>query len=468
MYLIMMSVTPQCGVGWPASLWLTGTQFHRASGEGVQENNSNHLDGPGGWRLDSRSAELVYNGCDVDVVPVASFTKECFMNDYANRKPVLIRGLADEWPARKDGAWSKEKFLSNSINMPVNVGQSSTIVAAGGGRTGKKSLRDFIHEMDESSSDGDDLRRHDPMDVSFDVKFFYENPELVKEFSNPDMFKQFCNKETVKTGESWLIFSLGSSRSGLPFHVHGPTWLGLVFGQKRWFLYPPGSGLSSNAYHEAGWHPLMNTITFMNSILSKLSGGEVDSPLQCTQLPGDVMYLPAGYKHATLNIGEALAAGCQGAYPVSERLSHCKSVLKQVPNDVECLKGYALGLVAEPLRVLDGSYRNNGIDKYKKPQSHAVEQISQALPLLLRAIELRPGDPETYYLVIELLIAIDDVQQAREVVKRAAKEFTRASLPVTIPDRVIFDIQLTIAKHMRSLSLGEESQQVLEHNLAAS
>ncbi len=463
--------TPHEGGGWSSSSWPIGTWVYRTRRKGRQENNLNdHLNGPGGWRLDSISADLVYDGCDIDVVPAASFTRERFMSDYANSKPVLVRGLADEWAARKDGAWSKEKLISSSVNMPINVGRPSTIVAAGGGRAGKKSLRDFIDEMDESnSSDGDALRHHhDPKDVSFDVKFFYENPEFIKDFSNPKMFEQFCNKKAIKTGEAWLIFSLGSSRSGLPFHVHGPTWLGLVFGQKRWFLYPPGSGLSSNAFHEADWHPLRNTMTFMNSTLSKLGDIGDNGPLQCTQLPGDVMYLPAGYKHATLNIGETLAAGCQGVYPSNERLSQCKSVLKQVPNDVECLKGYALGLVAEPLRVLDMGYMNNGIDNHKRSRLKAVEQITQALPIFLRAIELRPGDPETYFLLIELLITIDDVHQAREVVRRAAKQFSRASLPADIPDKVIFDIQLTISKHMRSLHLDEESQQVLEHDLAPS
>jgi hypothetical protein len=39
---------------------------------------------------------------------------------------------------------------------------------------------------------------------------------------------------------SWHMLSLGQSRAGLPIHVHGETWLGLVYGAKRWFLYPPG------------------------------------------------------------------------------------------------------------------------------------------------------------------------------------------------------------------------------------
>ncbi len=450
-------------------MYLTMMRFHRLSREGEQKNYSKHLDGPGGWRLDSRSAELVYNGCAIDVVPAASLTEAFFMSHYANRKPVLIRGLADEWPAKKDGAWSKDKLLSRSVNMPVNVGQSSTIVSQGAGETEEKSLQQFINEMSEIISDeDDDLRSHEPKDVSFDVSFFYKNLELLEDFSNPDIFEQFCNKETDMSGESWLIFSLGSSRSGLPFHVHGQTWLGLVFGQKRWFLYPPGSGLSPSMQREMGWHPLMNTITFMDLILSKRSGGDGDSPLQCTQLPGDVMYLPAGYKHATLNIGETLAAGCQGFYFASERLSQCSSVLKQVPNDIECLKAYAIGLLAEPFIVLGKSNRDDGTDNYKKLQSHAMKQISLVVPLFLRAIELRPGDPGPYYTVIELLIKINDIQQARRVTRRAAKQFTRALLPETIPDRVVYDIQLTIVEYMHNLSLDEESQHVLEHNLAVS
>merc|ERR1719336_3867888 len=35
------------------------------------------------------------------------------------------------------------------------------------------------------------------------------------------------------------ILSLGSSRLGLPFHVHGETWLATLAGTKRWFLLPP-------------------------------------------------------------------------------------------------------------------------------------------------------------------------------------------------------------------------------------
>ena len=34
------------------------------------------------------------------------------------------------------------------------------------------------------------------------------------------------------------IFFLGASGSGVVFHKHSDTWNAVVFGRKRWFLYP--------------------------------------------------------------------------------------------------------------------------------------------------------------------------------------------------------------------------------------
>ena len=43
-------------------------------------------------------------------------------------------------------------------------------------------------------------------------------------------------------------------------------------------------------------------------------------PDACLQLAGDVLYLPAGWSHTTLNVGETVAVGEQHAWPARERL----------------------------------------------------------------------------------------------------------------------------------------------------
>ena len=109
-----------------------------------------------------------------------------------------------------------------------------------------------------------------------------------------------------------------TSPLGLPFHSHGETWLGLVYGMKRWFLYPPGA--SQPISIERTHNPLRTVYQWFLEIYPQLqsldqppihgelpvhqSANEGYRPLECVQMPGDIMYVPSGWNHLTLNIGE--------------------------------------------------------------------------------------------------------------------------------------------------------------------
>ena len=43
----------------------------------------------------------------------------------------------------------------------------------------------------------------------------------------------------LQDGVDSSIFFLGGSGSGVSFHKHADAWNGVIFGRKRWFLYPP-------------------------------------------------------------------------------------------------------------------------------------------------------------------------------------------------------------------------------------
>lgn len=105
--------------------------------------------------------------------------------------------------------------------------------------------------------------------------------------------------------------------TGLPFHNHGETWLGLVYGAKRWFIYPPGA--SPPITMERTHNPFRTVYEWFHDIYPKLqtldqppingdlpvkqSVSEGYRPLECVQRAGDIMYVPSGWNHLTMNIG---------------------------------------------------------------------------------------------------------------------------------------------------------------------
>jgi hypothetical protein len=121
--------------------------------------------------------------------------------------------------------------------------------------------------------------------------------------------------------------------AGLPFHVHGETWLGLVHGAKRWFVYPPGASASPEV--ERHVNPLRTVDDWFREVYPTLTGLEKPGlgdgpvaqpdghpgyrPLECIQRAGDVLYLPAFWSHLTVNIGEAIGIGGQTVLNAAKR-----------------------------------------------------------------------------------------------------------------------------------------------------
>mmetsp|Transcript_60976 Transcript_60976/g.114972 ORF Transcript_60976/g.114972 Transcript_60976/m.114972 type:complete len:313 (+) Transcript_60976:101-1039(+) len=115
-------------------------------------------------------------------------------------------------------------------------------------------------------------------------------------------------------------FGLGRSGSGLPFHWHGAAFFEVTQGQKRWFFAPPhydfsdAWGMSSLSWLHSLWG--RTSVSFhrdAEKVQRALLDGESSSsvPLPqgvwtCTQGPGEVLYIPAGWWHATLNVGETV------------------------------------------------------------------------------------------------------------------------------------------------------------------
>mmetsp|Transcript_31846 Transcript_31846/g.35479 ORF Transcript_31846/g.35479 Transcript_31846/m.35479 type:complete len:291 (+) Transcript_31846:170-1042(+) len=92
-----------------------------------------------------------------------------------------------------------------------------------------------------------------------------------------------------------LSFGIGSSGSGVSWHIHGPGFLEAIHGRKHWILYSPEN--------RPDFHPDQTSLNWMHynySIIEKIE----DRPLQCTLFPGDILYFPDMWWHATVNVDD--------------------------------------------------------------------------------------------------------------------------------------------------------------------
>eukprot|EP00599_Poterioochromonas_sp_BG-1_P011878 CAMPEP_0173160326 /NCGR_PEP_ID=MMETSP1105-20130129/17764_1 /TAXON_ID=2985 /ORGANISM="Ochromonas sp., Strain BG-1" /LENGTH=770 /DNA_ID=CAMNT_0014079181 /DNA_START=81 /DNA_END=2393 /DNA_ORIENTATION=+ len=116
-----------------------------------------------------------------------------------------------------------------------------------------------------------------------------------------------------KTYSFELQFYLGSAGTGAPVHYHGHAINTLAYGEKKWLLYPVEDALYSTMtgleFHavltgnlnpeqlrQHGWSP-GKVEQFLN---------RARNYMQCTQHPGDILYVPPLYGHSTLNTMQSI------------------------------------------------------------------------------------------------------------------------------------------------------------------
>ena len=88
---------------------------------------------------------------------------------------------------------------------------------------------------------------------------------------------------------------LGGNCSGVAFHMHGPGFSEVLHGRKLWLLYPPDT-------RPKHFSPLMSTCEWYTRYHAQVA----DDPnlFECSIGPGEILYFPDRWVHATLNLEE--------------------------------------------------------------------------------------------------------------------------------------------------------------------
>ncbi|KFK42213.1 hypothetical protein AALP_AA2G226200 [Arabis alpina] len=220
-----------------------------------------------------------------------------FSKEYDSKKPVLLSGLTDSWPA--NNTWTIDQLSEKYGEVPFRISQRSPNKIS-------MTFKDYISYMKLQ-------RDEDPLYV-FDDRFGEAAPELLKDYSVPYLFQEdwfeILDKES-RPPYRWLI--VGPERSGASWHVDPAltsAWNTLLCGRKRWALYPPGKvplGVTVHVNEDDG-DVSIDTPTSLQWWLDYYPLlAEEDKPIECTLEPGETIYVPSGWWHCILNLEPTVA-----------------------------------------------------------------------------------------------------------------------------------------------------------------
>uniref|UniRef100_A0A3B5PSC8 Jumonji domain containing 8 n=1 Tax=Xiphophorus maculatus TaxID=8083 RepID=A0A3B5PSC8_XIPMA len=194
---------------------------------------------------------------------------------FAFSRPVIIRGVTDNTRFRV--LCSRSSLLQRYGSLTVRLSTANTHSY----RKVDVAFQDYVDRL---------LRPQDAAALGSETLYFFGDNNLT-EWQN--LLDRYRAPPYFLPGRSAAYsFGIAGPGTGVPFHWHGPGFSEVIYGRKRWFLYPPD--------REPLFHPNRTTLSWLTDIYPDLP--EAEAPLECTVRPGEVLYFPDRWWHATLNL----------------------------------------------------------------------------------------------------------------------------------------------------------------------
>ncbi|KAL8487909.1 hypothetical protein ACS0TY_024268 [Phlomoides rotata] len=329
---------------------------------------------------------------------------EEFHMKYGGQKPVLINGLADNWPARK--SWTSEQLLLKYPDTKFRISQ----------RSSKKISMTFKDYISYTQIQHDE----DPLYI-FDDKFGETAPDLLKDYSVPHIFQEdYFDVLDIdqRPPFRWLI--IGPERSGASWHVDpGLTsaWNTLLCGRKRWALYPPGrvpSGVTVHVNEDDGDVNIETPSSLQWWLDFYPLLADNDKPIECTQLPGETIYVPSGWWHCVLNLETTIAVTqnfvysknfefvCLDMAPGYSHKGICRAGLLAIDSRFEEIEKNVV-CIENSSSYSDLSRKEKRVRMCKSPEDAGYENCINGM-----SISNRSGDLEYSYDISFLSIFLDN------------------------------------------------------------
>ncbi|XP_077762105.1 jmjC domain-containing protein 8 isoform X4 [Canis aureus] len=194
---------------------------------------------------------------------------------YAFSRPVILQRLTDN--SRFRALCSRERLLASFGDTVVRLSTANTYSY----RKVDLPFQDYVEHL---------LHPQDPSSLGNDTLYFFGDNDFSEWAS---LFQHYSPPPFSLLGTTAAYsFGIAGAGSGVPFHWHGPGFSEVIYGRKRWFLYPPEK--------TPEFHPNKTTLAWLQDVYPTLAPSE--RPLECTVQAGEVLYFPDRWWHATLNL----------------------------------------------------------------------------------------------------------------------------------------------------------------------
>ena len=244
--------------------------------------------------------------------------------------PVHIRGAAANWSAA-------ERWATKAQFAQLHGDKRRQARWAGGGNqfgilARMTTVRAYLMEMGTEEAAGRE------------GLLFDESLGQAHDWSIPPVF--------ARAGLNDTVVSVGAAGQGLPFHNHASAWQTVVVGRKAFLLLPPLSANTSESWlrPEPWFEEILSTL-FLPATRQFLRQHANDAwrmvpeaarALRVVVLgPGDTMFIPCNWYHATINLDDTIAVG--GQAKVESGMGRCSADVygaasKAYANSVSALK----------------------------------------------------------------------------------------------------------------------------------
>ena len=228
----------------------------------------------GGWRTDLKDILVTAGPCHLQIED-KTLSNEDFLRKYAYNTPFVLRDAANNDLFR--ALCRRDRLLRDWGHTTVKLSSANSY------SYDKRdvSFRFYAEEM---------VKPQKMTTLANETFYFFGDNDLVEWAPLLDKYVQ--PPKRLPGHSAALSFGLAGAGTGVPFHFHGPGFAETIYGRKRWFLTPP--------HVKPEFHPNKTTLQWFTEDYERVSK-ETDI-YECTLRPGEAIYFPDKWWHATLNL----------------------------------------------------------------------------------------------------------------------------------------------------------------------